>query len=97
LEDEIFVVVVVVVEPRDVFRCRQVKPLGPLVVAPVVEVWLFVEPDPRELLPDTFKIDLRAENNNLIRLLRLLAQGFQGTDKVPRVRMSSDHHGDARH
>ena len=97
VEDEVFVVGVVVVEPRGVFRCRQVKPLGPLVVAPVVEVGLFVEPDPRELLPDAPKINLRTERNNLIGLLGLLPQGFQGTNKVRRVRMSSYHYGDARH
>ena len=85
------------VEPRGVFRCRQVKPLGTLVVAPVVAVGFFIEPDPRELLPDALKINLRAERNNLIRLLGLLPQRIQGTNKVLRVRMSSYHYGDARH
>lgn len=97
VKDEVFVVGVVVVEPRGVFRCRQVKPLGPLVVTPVVEVRLFVEPDPRKLLPDALKINLRAKRNNLIRLLSLLPQRIQGTNKVLRVRMSSYHYGDARH
>ena len=72
--DEGLVVGVVVVEPRGVFRCRQVKPLGPLVVTPVVEVRLFVEPNPRKLLPNAVKVDLRAESNDLIWLLGLISQ-----------------------
>ena len=95
--NEVLVVRVVVVEPCGVFRCRQAKPLGSFVVTPVVEVWLFVEPNPWELLPNTLKINLRTEGNDLIWILGLFPQFDQDTNKVLRVRMSSYHYGDARH
>lgn len=91
------VVGVVVIKPRGVFRCRQVKPLGTLVVTPVLEVWLLVKPDPRKLLPNALKIDLRAKGNDFIGLLSLLPQFAQDTNKVLRVRMSSYHYGDTCH
>lgn len=77
------------VEPANVIRCRQVKPLGPLGVTPVAEVWLCVERGTSVPLASLFKINLTSENNDLIRLATL---GEQGVDRArhPRcIRMSS--------